>query len=58
MSRIIRKKELKQYVLVYLLVTVVSVGFQVQITTLASLFEMIAIDIFAGVICVLVFCIK
>jgi hypothetical protein len=54
-----REKELKQYVLAYLLIAIASVGFQSQIftdnaVTFESLFKMFFTDIFVGAICVLV----
>lgn len=53
-------KELKQYVLAYLLIAVASVGFYVKDTIgavglLSALSSMIAIDTLAGAICALVF---
>ena len=53
-------KELKQYVLAYLLITIASVGFYTKAGVenadlLSSLFNMVAIDVFAGAICALVF---
>ena len=53
-------KELKQYVLAYLLITVASVGLYAKNTIeaaglLPTLFSMIAIDTLAGAICALVF---
>ena len=53
-------KELKQYILAYLLITVASVGFYIKNTIdagelLSALFSMIAIDTLAGAICALVF---
>ena len=53
-------KELKQYILAYLLITVASVGFYIKNTIdagelLPALFSMIAIDTLAGAICALVF---
>lgn len=55
-----KEKELRQYVIAYLFVAVASVGFQMQITddcvtSLATLFQMIIIDILIGAICILVF---
>ena len=53
-------KELKQYILAYLLITVASVGFYIKDTIavgglLSALFSMIAIDTLVGAICALVF---
>ena len=53
-------KELKQYVLAYLLITIASVGFYTKTSAeaadlLSSLFNMIAIDVLVGAICALVF---
>lgn len=53
-------KELRQYVLAYLLITISSVGFYTKTGVedadlLPSLFNMVAIDVFAGAICALVF---
>ena len=53
-------KELKQYILAYLLITVASVGFYIKDTidaggVLSALFSMIAIDTLVGAICALVF---
>ena len=53
-------KDLKQYVLAYLLIAVASVGFYVKDTIgavglLSALSSMIAIDTLAGAICALVF---
>lgn len=58
-----KEKELRQYVIAYLFVAVASVGFQMQITddcvtSLATLFQMIIIDILIGAICIFSFCIK
>ena len=53
-----KDKELRQYVLAYLLITVTSVGFHTQLAeriTLSSLLKMATIDVFVGAICVLVF---
>lgn len=52
-------KELKQYVLAYLLIAVASVGFYIKDTIdavglLSALSSMIAIDTLAGAICALV----
>jgi hypothetical protein len=54
-----REKELKQYVLAYLLITIACVGFQTQVggaasVTFESLFKMFVTDVFVGGICVLV----
>ena len=58
-----KEKELRQYVLAYLLVTIASVGFQtaseLQVSggntnVMMSIFRMIMTDIFIGAICVLV----
>ena len=58
-----KEKELRQYVLAYLLITTASVGFQtvaeLRVTesdtnTMVSIFQMIITDIFIGAICVLV----
>ena len=53
-------KELKQYVLAYLLITIASVGFYTKANVetanlLSSLFNMVAIDVLLGAICTLVF---
>ena len=55
-----RDKELKQYILAYLLITISSVGFYTEESVkntdlLPSLFSMAAIDVLVGSICVLVF---
>ena len=54
-----KDKELRQYVLAYLLVTIASIGFQTKIIgstagSFASLFQMIVTDFFVGAICILV----
>lgn len=58
-----RDKELKQYILAYLLITISSVGFYTEESVkntdlLPSLFSMAAIDVLVGSICVLVFVLK
>ena len=54
-----REKELRQYVLAYLLIAIACVGFQKQVVgatsvTLESLFTMFITDFFVGAMCVLV----
>jgi hypothetical protein len=54
-----KDKELRQYILAYLLVSIAWIGFQTQITggdplSLSSLFHMIMTDIFVGAISILV----
>jgi uncharacterized protein YacL len=60
-----KKKELRQYVLAYLLITIASVGFQTvaafqsqdswsEANAMALVFQMIMTDVFIGAICVLV----
>ena len=53
-------KELRQYIISYLLITIASVGFCTRATIensdlFSSLFNMIAIDVLVGAICTLVF---
>ena len=53
-------KEMKQYVLSYLLIAISSIGFQTQLTNdssnlSTSIFQMLVTDVFLGAICVLVF---
>lgn len=55
-----KEKELRQYVIAYLLIAVASVGFQTQVvcnevTSLTSFFQMLITDVLIGAICVLVF---
>ena len=54
-----REKELRQYVLAYLLIAIACIGFQTHIdgansVTFESLFKMFFTDVFVGAICVLV----
>jgi len=58
-----KEKELRQYILAYLLIAIASVGFQTvaefqvsgnDTNTMMSIFQMIMTDIFIGAICVLV----
>lgn len=55
-----KDKEMKQFVLAYLLVSISSIGFQTQLSSngtnlSTALFQMLVTDIFVGAICVLVF---
>lgn len=58
-----KEKELRQYILAYLLIAIASVGFQTveelkvsenEVNLMLSIFQMIMTDIFVGAICVLV----